>query len=79
VLLHRHAVKAVGDLHRLFVMGDDQYLGVADGLLDETVEEPGVRVVGRRVNLFYQLPMGSSPLFVMTWAAWGDTRYLITE
>ena len=27
----------------------------------------------------YPLPMGSSPLFVMTWAALGDARYLITE
>ena len=51
MFLHREAVEAVRDLHRLFVVGDDQDLGVADGLLDETVEEPDVRVVERRVDL----------------------------
>ena len=49
--MHRDAVKAVRDLHRLFVVGDHKDLGVADGLLDETVEEQDVRVVERRVDL----------------------------
>ncbi len=54
MFLHGDAVEAVGDFHRLFVVGDHQDLGVADGLLDETVEEPDVRVVERRVDLVQQ-------------------------
>ena len=63
MFLHRDAVEAVRDFHRLFVVGDHQDLGVGDGLLDETVEEPDVRVVGRRVDLPLSIADGLQSAF----------------
>ena len=63
MFLHREAVEAVRDLHRLFVVGNHQDLGVGDGLLGETIEGPDARVVERRINLPLSIADGLQSAF----------------
>src|SRR5262249_31786959 len=53
-LLHRHPVEAVGDLHRLAVVGDENELGVLLHALEHLDEAADVGVVERRVDLVEQ-------------------------
>jgi hypothetical protein len=51
LLLHRHAVQHVGDLHRALVVGDDDELAHVQELLDDQAEALVVRLVQGRVDL----------------------------
>src|SRR3954466_797408 len=53
-LLHRHAVNGIGGLHRPRIMSNDQELGIALELLEQSGEAAHVGIVQRCVDLVHK-------------------------
>src|SRR5689334_15662170 len=53
-LFHRHAIQAIGNLHGLAIVGDDDELGVALHAAQHLDESADVRVIERGVDFVEQ-------------------------